>query len=308
MEREFIEEKPEKESEEKEFEIKYILDPCENDVIEKILRKVKDENVQLIVIALEGPHGVGKTTFLSKMPCRSDFKDIQEIIDCSFNREMRKKGLPSCFYIKEDFLYQIKEMKEKEEKAGSFTHIKRKRQGFINNFKWMSNWFQKVLSCAEEYFLRPREKMVIFTDRSPLTSIIYTEHGDQLKGAVSLGLNELMKTTCIKFFMMIMERGPADVTHSSNLRRLETEKIRKELREDDYDFQVQVQEKYDLCVYHFNKFFELDGMKNRPIYTLSSPEVIPDHGIFPSFHLNFFEILSNNLPTDKERKKMRFST
>lgn len=176
--------------------------------------------MSILVIALEGIHGVGKTTKMKK-----------------FYKEKTSKPL---ICMDEAFIPKVK----------SHFHP----QSFYLESVWATKWFQRLEKICSPYFDTKTQKfqgdIVVIADRSPYSACVYAIDGDT--HVLSLKIDENVKQfkekgINIKICYLEDEK---DVILKRIKKRLKEEEWRKMLKEDD-------EERFDFLLEKYKNFMSM---------------------------------------------------
>lgn len=181
------------------------------------------------IIALDGPHGVGKTTIMKK------FKKEYTCIGEGFNPKSK-----TCFHPQDLYLEAV----------------------------WVMNWFVKVEEICKLHFNSKTKHFendkIIITDRSPYSAIIYSrEKGIILKELIDEIIIQFRKKG-IEIYCLYLRDNKDDI-FDRILKRLKIENWRERLNENSKEWLEKVIEKYeDLNIWKakFNKIIEKDHFTN----------------------------------------------
>jgi thymidylate kinase len=162
----------------------------------------------VIVIAFEGCHGVGKTELMKK------FANKYICLDESFIPIVKTKFNPQSFYLE---------------------------------LNWAIGWFKRLENICSPFFNTENELFkkegVIIADRSPYSSIIYSQNGELMKSSI----DEIKKEFKQKgiYIIVIHVKDSVDNIWKRVQKRLKNEPWRKALNEDNKLWLEQIYAKYE---------------------------------------------------------------
>ncbi|TDH71282.1 uncharacterized protein CCR75_004662 [Bremia lactucae] len=122
----------------------------------------------VIIVALEGCHGCGKTTL-----CNAFAAQGYDILD-------------------EGFL----------DMASYSLHP----QSLLMETSWVCSWFTRVLRIAEH--ATPGRKRIYIADRSPFSSVLYSAHGHLLEPVIREQMREVQDFTNVQIYTVLVQVEP----------------------------------------------------------------------------------------------------
>ncbi|RQM17585.1 hypothetical protein DD237_003111 [Peronospora effusa] len=115
---------------------------------------------KLVVVALEGCHGCGKTAL-----CREFQLQGYDILDEAF------MNMPSYALHPQSLLMET---------------------------SWVCSWFERVLRLADR--VKPGQKQVFIADRSPLSAVLYSANGHLLEPVIREQMREVQDYAGVQFY------------------------------------------------------------------------------------------------------------